>query len=160
MTRLEGPDGYWVSDDPDLLQINRVHRWLSEESYWAKGRPLDTTERAIAASLNLGLYGVDGTQVGFCRWVTDGATFAWLCDVFVDTAHRGHGLGVFLIEVATSHPTVRGLRFLLGTGDAHGLYAKFGFTPVAAPERLMEVWKSGPPPVTGPVRAGDQGPPQ
>ncbi len=98
-------------------------------------------------SISLGLYNGDDVQIGFCRWVTDGATFAWLCDVFVDDSARGHGLGVFLIEVATTHPTVIGLRMLLGTGDAHGLYAKFGFTPVQAPDRLMEIWKGGPPPV-------------
>jgi GNAT superfamily N-acetyltransferase len=71
--------------------------------------------------------------------VTDGATFAWLCDVFVDPNHRGHGLGTFLIRIATEHPEVRGLRFLLGTKDAHGLYAKFGFDAPVHPGRLMEV---------------------
>jgi GNAT superfamily N-acetyltransferase len=147
MSRWEHADGYWVSDDPELLQIDRVHHWLSVESYWAKGRPLEVTQHAIDHSIILGLYDTGGLQLGFCRWVTDGATFAWLCDVFVDTAARGHGLGVFLIDVATSHPTVSGLRMLLGTGDAHGLYAKFGFTPIKAPDRLMEVWASGPPPV-------------
>jgi GNAT superfamily N-acetyltransferase len=147
MTKWIGPDGYWASDDPELIDIDRVHGWLSSESYWARGRPRDVTERAIASSLNIGLYDADGTQVGTCRWVTDGATFAWLCDVFVDQARRGSGLGVFLIEVATSHPMVSGLRMMLGTGDAHGLYRKFGFTALSGPDRLMEVWKSGPPPV-------------
>ncbi len=148
MTRWSGPNGAWASDEPELLDIDRVHHWLSNESYWAKGRPRQVTELAIASSVTIGLYNGDDKQVGVCRWVTDGATFAWLCDVFVDTTERGNGLGVFLIEVATSHPTVKGIRMLLGTGDAHGLYRKFGFTTIAAPERLMEVWKSGPPPVT------------
>jgi GNAT superfamily N-acetyltransferase len=139
MTAWNGPDGYWVSDHADLLDVDLVHEWLSSLSYWAQGRPRQTTEKAIAQSLNLGLYGADGAQAGYCRWVTDGATFAWLCDVFVDPGHRGHGLGVFLIRVATGHPEVQGLRFLLGTKDAHGLYRKFGFEAPVHPERLMEI---------------------
>jgi GNAT superfamily N-acetyltransferase len=148
VTTWTGPGGYWVSDDTSLLQVDSVHTWLSTLSYWAKGRPRDVTERALQASLNLGLYDPTGLQCGFCRWVTDGATFAWLCDVFVDPARRGEGLGIFLVDVATHHPKVEGLRMLLGTGDAHGLYAKFGFRSIAAPERLMEVWRDGPPPLT------------
>jgi GNAT superfamily N-acetyltransferase len=88
----------------------------------------------------LGLYDVAGQPAGFCRWVTDGATFAWLRDVFVDQPHRGHGLGTFLVETAVGDPDIRGLRLLLGTKDAHGLYRKFGFAGLSAPDRLMEVW--------------------
>jgi GNAT superfamily N-acetyltransferase len=139
VTVWQGPAGYWVSDDSALIDIDAVHTWLSTLSYWAEDRPRRTTETAIGRSLNLGLYDATGSQAGFCRWVTDGATFAWLCDVFVGPAHRGNGIGVFLVQVATEHPEVRGLRFLLGTKDAHGLYARFGFTPIASPERLMEV---------------------
>jgi GNAT superfamily N-acetyltransferase len=139
MTEWNGPDGYWASDDPTLIDVDRVHGWLSTLSYWAENRPRPITERALARSLNLGLYDADGTQAGFCRWVTDGATFAWLCDVFIDPAHRGHGLGVFLVRVATGHPDVHGLRMLLGTKDAHGLYRKFGFAAPGHPERLMEI---------------------
>ena len=138
MTEWNGPDGYWASDDDALIDLDRVHRWLSTLSYWAENRPRPTTERAIARSLNLGLYDADGTQAGFCRWVTDGATFAWLCDVFVDPSQRGHGLGVFLVRVATEHPDVHGLRMLLGTKDAHELYRKFGFA-APVPDRLMEI---------------------
>jgi GNAT superfamily N-acetyltransferase len=144
MTVWPGPDGYWASDDPSLIDIDRVHEWLSTLSYWAQDRPRHITEMAVARSLNLGLYDADARQVGFCRWVTDGATFAWLCDVFVAPAHRANGLGVFMIGVATAHPEVKGLRFLLGTKDAHDLYAKFGFASPAHPERLMEA---------GPIRA-------
>lgn len=78
-------------------------------------------------------------QVGFCRWVTDRATFAWLCDVFVDTPHRSRGLGVFLVRTAMEHPDVAGLRLVLGTRDAHELYRRFGFDALAAPERWMEI---------------------
>jgi GNAT superfamily N-acetyltransferase len=93
----------------------------------------------MARSLNLGLYDASGAQAGFCRWVTDGATFAWLCDVFIDPARRGLGLGMFLVQTATQHPEVHGLRLLLGTKDAHELYRKFGFDAPVTPERLMEV---------------------
>jgi GNAT superfamily N-acetyltransferase len=139
MTVWNGPAGYWISDDASLIDINRVHGWLSQLSYWATDRPRRTTEKAMARSLNLGLFDAGGAQVGFCRWVTDGATFAWLCDVIVDPGHRGSGLGVFLIETATRHGEVDGLRLLLGTKDAHELYRKFGFDTPAKPERLMEV---------------------
>jgi GNAT superfamily N-acetyltransferase len=146
VTTWLGPAGYRVSDERSLIDIDYVHRWLSTKSYWAKGRRPEATETAVANSLNLGLYDEAGGQVGFCRWVTDGATFAWLCDVFVDPAHRGQGLGEFLVEVARSHPEVCELRMLLGTADAHGLYRKFGFTTLAAPERYMEIRKDGVPP--------------
>jgi GNAT superfamily N-acetyltransferase len=146
VTRWQGPNGYWASDDQALIDIDYVQHWLSTESYWARNRPRQVTEKAIAHSLNMGLYSGSGAQVGFCRWVTDGATFAWLCDVFTDPAHRGQGLGIFLVKVATEHPTVAGLRLLLGTGDAHGLYRKFGFTSIGLPERLMEVWREQPAP--------------
>lgn len=130
-------DGYWVSDDQDHLDLDRIHRWLSEESYWAEGRPLDLVKRSIQSSIALGCFSPGGTQVGVCRWVTDSATFAWLCDVFVDADHRGDGLGVFLVGCAMDHPAVQGIRLLLlGTRDAHGLYQQFGFGP--ASENLME----------------------
>jgi GNAT superfamily N-acetyltransferase len=122
------PDGYWVSDDPGLVDLDKVHRWLSAESYWAEGRPFEVVRRSVECSLTLGCYEPDGVQVGVCRWVTDGATFGWLCDVFVDTAHRGSGLGSFLVGSAVEHPQVRDLRLLLlATRDAHALYERFGF---------------------------------
>jgi len=150
MTEWRHDSGYWVSDDPTLLDVGRVHHWLSTLSYWARGRHPDRTRTAIANSLNLGLYDESGTQVGFCRWVTDAATFAWLCDVFVDPDVRGNGLGTFLVGVACSHPRVRDLRLLLGTADAHELYRKFGFAAIDKPERLMEVRRDGAPPAPGP----------
>jgi len=133
-----------VSDDPDRIDVARVHRWLSEESYWALGRPYELVARALEHSIVLGCYDPEGTLVGFCRWVTDQATFAWLCDVFVDPAARGNGLGVFLMEAAISHPSVDGLRAqFLGTRDAQGLYARFGFAPLTDPERWMVRWGPG-----------------
>jgi len=144
MTVWNGPDGYWVSDDADLLDVPRVHEWLSTLSYWARSRPRGTTEKAIAHSLNLGLYGAGGSQVGFCRWVTDGATFAWLCDVFVESAHQGRGLGSFLVEAAINHPALGGVRQVLAAKPGRTLYARQGFAPLAHPERWMER-SAGPP---------------
>ena len=140
---MAGSGRDWVTDDRSSIDVEYVHQWLSTQSYWARHRPRDVTARAIDASINLGLFNQDGNQVGFCRWVTDGATFAWLCDVFVDPAHQGHGLGVFLVKVATEHPSVTGLRLLLGTKDAHELYRKFGFTP-HRPARTPHGGEAGP----------------
>jgi GNAT superfamily N-acetyltransferase len=132
-------DGWDVSDDPARIDLARVHSWLSKESYWCEGIPLATTERAIANSLVFGLYR-DGAQSGFARVVTDRATFAYLCDVWIDAPVRGKGLGTWLAECVFAHPDLRGLRrFCLMTRDAHGLYAKFGFLPMPDPSRYMEI---------------------
>jgi GNAT superfamily N-acetyltransferase len=139
VTQWTAPDGYVVDDDAARLDVAFIHRWLSTESYWAQGRPRAGTDRALANSRNLGLYAPDGAPAGFCRWVTDCSTFAWLCDVFVAAPHRGTGRGVFLVRTAVEHPDVAGLRLVLGTRDAHELYRRFGFDALAAPERWMEV---------------------
>jgi GNAT superfamily N-acetyltransferase len=133
-----GPDGCWASDEPDLIDAERVHAWISHESYWAEGRPRNAMIKAIQNSLVIGLYSASGTQVGFARFVTDYATFAWLSDVFVDSAHRGRGLGAFLVETAVSHPDVRGLRQILAADPGRTLYARFGFQRLNRPERWME----------------------
>jgi GNAT superfamily N-acetyltransferase len=131
--------GYWVSDDRSLVDVMVVHRWLSSLSYWAEGRPHDVVARSIEESLPLGLYGPERDQAGFCRWVTDYSTFAWLADVFVDPQLRGAGLGKFLVRAATEHPGVQDLPLqLLGTRDAHGLYRQYGFVNVPEPQRWME----------------------
>ena len=104
------PSGYFLSTDPARLDITAIHRWLSEESYWARNIPRATMERAIANSLNFGLYAPDGQLAGFCRVVTDRATFAWLCDVFVLPAHRGHGLSKWLVRQMLAHPDLQNLR--------------------------------------------------
>jgi hypothetical protein len=133
-----GPDGYWASDDCDLIDLDRVHAWISRESYWAEGRPRDVMARAIQNSLVIGLYAADGTQVGFARVVTDYATYAWLCDVFIDSDQREHRLGTFLVETTVSHPDVRELRQILMGEPGRSLYERFGFRPLAKPERWME----------------------
>jgi len=120
------------STDPARLDRERVHRWLSEHAYWALGRPRETQDAAIDGSMNFGVYDrVSGEQLAYARVVTDGVTFAWLCDVIVDPDTRGERLGVSLMEyvLATLDP-MRLKRVVLITGDAHGLYEKFGFAPI------------------------------
>jgi len=130
---------YLISDDPSHLDVDVIHRYLSRESYWARGIPREIVERSLQNSLCIGIYAPSHAQVGLARVVTDFATFAWLCDVFVLAPHRGNGLGKALVQAVLSHPRLQGLRrFSLGTQDAHGLYAQFGFTALAAPERHME----------------------
>jgi GNAT superfamily N-acetyltransferase len=136
--RMAGPDGYWVSDDRSQLDMDRVHAWISRESYWAAGRSYPVMARAVEHSLALGLYAADGAQAGFARLVTDRATFAWLCDVFVDAAHRGHGLGTFLARAATSHPDVADLRQVLMAEPERSIYRRLGFGVLVSPERWME----------------------
>jgi GNAT superfamily N-acetyltransferase len=130
---------YAVSDDPALMDVEAVHRYLCHESYWAKGIPLELVRRSIEGSLAFGLYR-DGRQIGFCRFVTDRATFAYLCDVYVAEAERGRGLGRWMIESALGHPGLKGLRrMVLVTRDAHGMYAKLGFSALGKPEGYMEL---------------------
>lgn len=131
--------GYEISHDPARLDIDVIHAFLSEESYWSKGIPRDVVERAIAHSLCFGMY-KDGAQVGFARVVSDHATFALLADVFVLDGHRGKGLSKWLMQVVVAHPDLQGLRrLLLLTSDAHELYRKFGFTEIGNAWRFMEV---------------------
>ena len=140
-------DGYLVTDDQERLDLVQIHRWLSDESSWATGRSMDLVEKSIRGSITLGCFAPDGVPVGVSRLVTDGATFAWLCDVFVNNDFRGKGLGRFLVQSAVTHPEVKDLdRILLATGDAHELYRKFGFTSLAEPQRWMELRSSNPPP--------------
>jgi GNAT superfamily N-acetyltransferase len=133
-----------ISDDPALLDRPLIHRFLSERSYWAQGVPREVVERSIDHSLCFGVHRA-GRQVGFARVVTDFATFAWLADVFVLEEHRGHGLSKRLVAAVIAHPRLQGLRrFLLGTLDAHGLYAQFGFKPIKEVERFMEIHEPNP----------------
>jgi GNAT superfamily N-acetyltransferase len=132
-------DGYTISTDPDRLDISTIHRFLSTEAYWCPGIPLVVVEKAIAHSLCFGLYDDrSNRQVGFARIITDYATYAYLCDVFILSEYRGHGLGKWLVGCIRGHPHLQGLRrWSLATRDAHSLYAQFGFQPVTNPERLM-----------------------
>jgi GNAT superfamily N-acetyltransferase len=131
-------DLYSISCDRDKLDLSVVHGFLST-SYWSPGLPIEVLRRAIAGSLCFGLYH-GNAQVGFARVVTDKATFAYLCDVFVLEEHRGKKLGRWLMESVASHPDLQGLRrFVLVTRDAHGLYEQFGFRPLSRPEGYMEL---------------------
>jgi len=122
----------------DRLDLDRIYHWLSTDAYWAKGRSREKIERAIANSLNFGAYDASGAQVGFARVVTDQATFAWLCDVYVTPAARGQGIATKLVRAALDHLEPYELtRVLLATLDAHPLYAKLGFQPLAYPQRWM-----------------------
>lgn len=129
---------YLISTDPTRLHIALIHDFISNHSYWGRGRRIETVQLALNNSLNFGIYKVDN-QVGFARVVTDCCTFAWLADVFVIESHRGMGLSKWLMEVIISHPQLKNTRrWVLATKDAHGLYAQFGFEPLLQPERWME----------------------
>lgn len=123
-------DGYQISTDPARLDISMIHRYLSEESYWAQNIPFDVVERSIANSFCFGVYYQD-KQVGLARLVTDKATFVYLCDVFILAEHRGKGLSKWLMVTMQAHQDLQGMRrWMLGTRDAHGLYAQFGWVPL------------------------------
>ncbi|QYX81310.1 GNAT family N-acetyltransferase [Streptomyces akebiae] len=133
------PKGYEISADPGRIDVGRVHHWLSTDAYWALGRAREKQESAIRGSLNFGAYEVaSGEQVAYARVVTDRATFAWLCDVYVAPSARGNGLGTALVAAVREHLRSYGLRrVLLATHDAHGVYAKLGFEPLAKPDQWM-----------------------
>ena len=129
-----------ISTDRGELDVDLVHRFLCEEAYWSRGIPRATVERAIAGSLCFGGYVEGAGQVAFARVTTDGATFGYLADVFVLPAQRGRGYGKRLMEAVMAHPQLQGLRrFMLATGDAHGLYAQYGFAAPTRPQTLMEI---------------------
>jgi GNAT superfamily N-acetyltransferase len=125
--RRELNGGYELDDDRGRVDVDTVHRYLSEEAYWVRGRDRDTIERLVRESARvIGAYRGD-EQVGFARVVSDGSSMAWLGDVFVIEGHRGHGLGMELVREAVEHPEHRDLVWFLNTRDAHGLYTRFGF---------------------------------
>ncbi|HEX4784229.1 MAG TPA: GNAT family N-acetyltransferase [Candidatus Sulfotelmatobacter sp.] len=130
---------FLISTDRGRFDLDVIHRFLTN-CYWAKGIPREVVSRSIEHSLCFGVYDGRGAQVGFARVVSDFATVAYLGDVFIVESHRGRGLSRWLMECITRHPALQNLRrWILLTRDAHGLYAQFGFTPVKAPERYMEL---------------------
>jgi GNAT superfamily N-acetyltransferase len=135
----DAPDGYEISTDPARLDVELIHQWLSRDAYWALGRSREKLDQAIAGSLNLGVYrSSSAAQAGYARVVTDYATFAWLCDVYVARADRGKGLGTALAAAVRDQLAPYDLRrILLVTADAHGVYAKVGFEPLAQPAKWM-----------------------
>jgi GNAT superfamily N-acetyltransferase len=130
-------DGFVISTARARLDLDAVYRYLNEESYWAAGIARDVFERSVAGALPFGLYEPGGAQIGFARVVSDFARIAWLSDVYVLAAHRGKGLGRFLVAGVMAHPRLQGLRrWMLSTDDAHRFYAEFGFGDVD-PATLM-----------------------
>lgn len=132
--------GYQISTDRSLLNFEIIYQYLDKESYWAQGIPPERLQTAINNSLCFGIY-IEQQQVGFARVITDKATFAYLADVFVLETHRKRGLSKWLVQTIVQHPDLQGLRrWSLATADAHGLYAQFGFTPIAKADRWMEIF--------------------
>jgi GNAT superfamily N-acetyltransferase len=131
-------DEYLISTDPARLDIEVIYNYLHHTAYWSQGRPRDVIEKSIAHSENFGVYHGDAL-VGYARVITDYATFAYLCDVFILPHAQGRGLGKWLMETILAHPELQGLRYwYLRTRDAHGLYKQFGFTELRDPTRSME----------------------
>jgi GNAT superfamily N-acetyltransferase len=136
-------EGYRLSFAPEDIDAGAAHAFL-RGAYWCEGIPLATVERAIRHSLCIALLADGEGQVGFARVVTDRATFAYLCDVYVLDAHRGRGLATWMVQALMAHADLQGLRrFMLFTKDAHALYAPRGFMPLATPDRGMEIVKPG-----------------
>ncbi|WP_316829552.1 GNAT family N-acetyltransferase [Pedobacter aquatilis] len=132
-------NGFIFSDNKALIKTESVHHYLSESSYWAKNIPFETVKKSIENSLCFGIY-KDNEQVGFARWVTDKATFAYLCDVYIEEHFRGQGLSKKLMSFMIFHPDLQGLRrYQLTTLDAHKLYSQFGFSAINNPERQMAI---------------------
>jgi len=134
---------YRITDDQRLLDFSTLHHWLTS-SYWSPGISRENVEKAAKYSALVVSAWRDEKpnpcQVGYCRVVSDRTRFAWLADVYVDPDHRGHGLGRAIIQFALDHPDLAGVgNWLLGTLDAHGVYAALGFAPPAEPHRLMQL---------------------
>ena len=136
---MEWHDGeFCVTTERERISVDTVYRFLTSEAYWSKGIPRATVERSLDNSLCFSLFR-GGDQIGFARVISDHATIAYLGDVFVLAEYRGRGLSKWLMKCVMSHPDLQGLRrWILLTGDAHGLYARSGFTPLAEPHRWMQ----------------------
>jgi GNAT superfamily N-acetyltransferase len=136
VARITRPDGVELDDDVDRVDVGAVHRFLAEESYWAPGRDRATVERLIREATRIvGAYDA-GRQVGFARCFSDRVTLAWLGDVYVEASHRGRGVGEAVVRFLIEGSDFPGIRWMLGTADAHTFYAKLGFG--APGERILE----------------------
>ena len=129
---------YTVTDDPTKLDLRAMHAYL-QRAYWSEQIPLEVIERAVRSSLCIGAYDATGAQVGLARFISDYATFCYVCDVYVLEEHRGHGLSKAMMAMALSHPKLQGLRrWMLVTKDAHERYRQIGFTSATNIDRYME----------------------
>ncbi|MVN22195.1 GNAT family N-acetyltransferase [Mucilaginibacter sp. HMF7410] len=135
--------GFLISTDKTLLDINVIHYFLDKQSYWGKGISRQTVETSIQNSLCFGVY-QQQKQVGFARLITDFATFAYLCDVFILPDYRKSGLSKWLMQTIRNQPDLQNLRrWALATADAHGLYEQFGFKKLKSHDRWMEIFNPG-----------------
>ncbi len=136
-------DNILISTDKSKLQLDIIHDYLSKKSYWAEGIPIEIVQKSIENSMAFGVYlqqENELSQVGFCRIISDLATYSYLADVFVLEEYRGKGLSKLLMETVLKHPDLQGLRrWVLATADAHGLYAQYGFTSLDKPENFMQI---------------------
>lgn len=137
---MENTAGFTISTDIDRIDLDLVHQWLSTDAFWALGRSRETVEAAARGSLNFGVFDAHGGQHGYARVVTDNATFAWLCDVYIEPEFRGLGLGLKLARavVDTLEP-MKLKRVLLSTLDAHAVYERVGFVTFPYPQKLMQL---------------------
>jgi GNAT superfamily N-acetyltransferase len=133
-------DGYVLTTDKQRVDVDTVHRWLSEDAYWALGRPREVVEATVRTGDVWSVLAPDGEQAAFARVVTDGSTFAWLCDVYVGPAHRGHGIGTWLAGQVVADLQARGVdRVVLATRDAHAVYRRVGFDLPDRPQKYLEL---------------------
>jgi N-acetylglutamate synthase-like GNAT family acetyltransferase len=128
---------YSISTDKSKIDVEAVHDYLCNRSYWAKGRSIERVKKSIDNSICFGMYDSEGNMVGFARVVTDKVVFAYLMDLFIFEAYRGKGLGTELVQHIIEHPDLQVRLWFLSTKDAHGLYKKFGFTELDEPHRHM-----------------------
>jgi len=133
--------GYKISTDKSLIDFEVVYKYLNGDSYWANGIQAEKLRKAVENSMCFGVYDRENNQVGFARVITDQATFAYICDLFILPGFRGLGLSKWLVQSILGHPELQGLRrWSLATADAHGLYNQFGFTQITRPEVWMEIF--------------------
>jgi GNAT superfamily N-acetyltransferase len=133
-------EGYFISTDQQLIDFDEVYNFLENESYWSRGVTKERLRKAISNSFCFGIY-KNGKQAALARVITDKATFAYICDVFVLQEHRGKGLSKWLIQTIRQHQDLQGVRrWSLATADAHGLYAQYGFVPLTQTDRWMEIF--------------------
>ncbi|MFA1712240.1 GNAT family N-acetyltransferase [Peribacillus frigoritolerans] len=143
--------GFSISANKKHLDVDVIHNFLNQEAYWSKGIPKETVIKSIEnTTLCFGVYKSEigkevGEQVGFARVITDLATHAYLCDVFILPDYRNLGLSKWLMDVITNHSELKEVRrFMLATNDAHSLYKKFGFNPIDKPELFMQKVRKSP----------------
>jgi GNAT superfamily N-acetyltransferase len=133
-------DGYLISADKSKLQLQVIHHFLNQESYWAKNVSAEVVNCAVQGSVCFGVYDKDGSQIGFARVITDLATFGYIGDVFILKEHRGKGLSKALMQFIMDYPPFKKFRrLMLATRDAHQLYEKFGFHALKSPDSFMEI---------------------